>query len=106
MANVYSTVFLRNSTTIEIQTDPVPPGFVWILRDLDITGPGLDASALNVAIVTTQLIYVAGAAPPDPPNFPWRGRQVLEEGEYVAFTPLGTTATWSIHASGYVLTLP
>jgi hypothetical protein len=106
MANVYSDVFLRNFTTEDLSTDPVPPGFVWIIRDIDVTSNASDTSALLIVIGTVSLYYLAGGTGPDPPNFAWRGRQVLKEGEYVDFQPLGATATWHINVSGYVLTLP
>lgn len=84
----------------------VPAGHVYVVRDIDAleisgTRPAEFFFASQVG-VSVQNFFVATTA--DPGNIQWRGRQVYNEGERVAFSVF--TGLWSIACSGYDLTLP
>lgn len=84
----------------------VPAGFVYVLRDIDM----FEETAAGSTILTVRnqtggvLIQVQAGTTISSRNWEWRGRQVYNEGEQVAF--LAVVGQWSVAASGYQLTLP
>lgn len=84
----------------------VPDGLVYVVRDIDVvneTGASTDEMVVfnqtgGHLFVIRQAHEIVGF------NFAWRGRQVYNVGEQVAFQ--STAGTWSVSCSGYQLTLP
>lgn len=115
MATVYSTHLL--SATVLTPGTPqaflTPPGFVCVLRDVDVfANLGVSAGDLILADSYTgagfwyiDTTHISGFN-----SFQWRGRQVFPyvEGEAQGFqfeTDAGTN-TWYVRASGYLLSQP
>lgn len=105
-STVYSNVFLREYTEVDLSTDLVPDGVVWIIRDIDISADIVSASGLYCYIGSVLLFNLQLSGSSGIENYGWRGRQVLRPGEYVEFQPTGATNYWHLNVSGYVLTLP
>jgi hypothetical protein len=84
----------------------VPAGLVYVVRDIDAFDD--TAGASDNLIVFNQLSGVLiswqGPSLAANGNYSWRGRQVYNEGEQVAFRAF--VGTWAIACSGYQLTLP
>lgn len=84
----------------------VPPGLVYVVRDIDAYESSGIANANMVLLGQTGGIIwnPTRGSSTGVINPQWRGRQVYQDGEQVAFeVGLGT---WSISCSGYQLTLP
>jgi hypothetical protein len=103
---VYSTRFYQVSLLVGSDSIVVTPGYIWIVRDIDVTnrtGGGSDQfiwfGPLNQVIwityVSDDLAFHSAQ---------WRGRQVFREGEAMTFD--AGTGTWDVTVSGYALTLP
>ena len=85
----------------------VPPGFIWILRDIDAYG--------NMGVFDTAHLFVTGGAgqtivwmdwPNDSQSHQqWQGRQVLNAGDQLQVENLGS-APIDVSISGYSLTAP
>lgn len=84
----------------------VPPGFIYVLRDVDInTETGAAGDVFTVlSPLNLNLFIVRTSDPQGGTNRQWRGRQVYSPGEKVGFKSFG--GTWDVMASGYQLSLP
>lgn len=84
----------------------VPDGLVYIVRDIDAFDDSAGSS--DNLVVFNQLggILVSWIGPSIASigAYQWRGRQVYNEGEQVAFRSFG--GSWAVACSGYQLTLP
>ena len=111
MANIYSVVMFQlgpGSFGGAYETTPVPDGYIWIVRDIDIKSPGVPWTrtyGLNITDGEQAPLYVTDHhnAPGGTYSF-WRGRQVLQAGDTLLITVV--EAGWSIRISGYQLTAP
>lgn len=84
----------------------VPNGLVYVVRDIDIwasSGANNDELIMYSQVLGALHVWKFTTGVSDG-NFSWRGRQVYNTGEQVAFQSL--QGTWSIACSGYQLTLP
>lgn len=84
----------------------VPAGLIYVLRDIDVVYRSSTAGDSMVVFNPTLGLLVAYEYDPPPPVsvYQWRGRQVYNVGERVGFRSFG--GTWSVCASGYMLSLP
>lgn len=106
MAVVYSTLLVAEQGLSAPLSLTVPPGYIWILRDLDLyNGGGLGSAELFLVGSSGQAIYWARQTPgSDASVFQWRGRQVIEGGQSVTVNV--TSGDWDVSLSGYVLSQP
>lgn len=109
MPTVYSTVFITGNTSGGAPIYTVPPGFVAVLRDVDVYNNSLLAAELFLEDSQTgQTIwrvdnnaFIPGASIG---SSQWNGRQVFEAGGGFLF--LATAGVWDVRASGYLLVAP
>jgi hypothetical protein len=104
-APAYSTRFYAVSTLSdeEIVVGPVPDGYIWVLRDLDVHFPevveiqnfNLKGSAAQVIVSFSSITLQGGSNQ-------WHGRQILFAGETFALTVSGADGA-DVTISGYVL---
>lgn len=104
MANVYSTRFLAWAADESPPAYTVPAGYVAVVRDADIYSGGGEET--NWVLSVNEIAHFAAG------QFnilalaqtaQWRGRQVLNPGEFLVFASDGSTDGM---VSGYLLALP
>ena len=104
MAPVYSSRFAGIQGLDGVAGFTVPPGVVWVLRDLDAYYNGFTVASIHLLGSTMQTIWYNGFGGGGNPQYAsWRGRQVLNPGEGFQLT---TDQAIDVTVSGYVLTLP
>lgn len=104
MSNVYSTRALAWSADESPPPYEVPTGYVFVVRDADIYSGG--GALINwVLSVNTVAHFAAGQFTIEAlaQTAEWRGRQVLNPGEFLVFASDGPTDGM---VSGYLLALP
>lgn len=104
MANVYSQRFLAWAADESPPPFEVPTGYVAVVRDADIYSGG--GAIINwVLSVNTIAHFAAGEFTIEAvaQTAQWRGRQVLNPGEFLVFASDGATDGM---VSGYLLSLP
>lgn len=100
-APVYSVKLVQATGTTSLDVGPVPPGEVWILRDLDMycNNGGVSPSDAFLRGALGQAIWWNSNAPGS--NYAsWRGRQVLNEGEHFFWS---SGSPCDVTVSGYQL---
>lgn len=104
MSNVYSTRFLAWAASESPPAFTVPMGYVAVVRDADIYSGG---GALTNWVLSVNLVahFAAGQFTIEAlaQTAQWRGRQVLNPGEFLVFAADGSTDGM---VSGYLLALP
>jgi len=104
VANVYSQRFLAWAADESPPPFEVPTGYVAVVRDADIYSGG--GAIINwVLSVNTIAHFAAGEFTIEAvaQTAQWRGRQVLNPGEFLVFASDGATDGM---VSGYLLSLP
>jgi hypothetical protein len=88
---------------LPVQGPPVPPGYIWVVRDITATGfTGEDSAALYTNIGEFIVPFDTEASPgPNGQGFHWEGRAAVVAGDSIAFQ--GETGGWAIYVTGYVL---
>lgn len=98
---VYSTRFLAWSSETTPGPYEVPAGYVLVLRDLDVYSGG--GAIISWKLSVNDVATITGGQFTDesiPQTATWRGRQVLQAGEFLTFASDGATDGL---ASGYLL---
>lgn len=114
MAPAYSTRFLLGTCepfVPYIVSDPVPTGFIWVIRNVTFQQTGNFGGFLNIwmpddpvspetgtVVLSQELYHIFGAA-----NIEYR--QVLNAGEVVAAQGVSLVSAVSVIISGYQLSL-
>jgi hypothetical protein len=106
---VYSTQFACQAVTDtgahSLYT--VPDGYRAVLRSVDLVYSSTAAALAILRLAGTALLIITVPAGGPPINLPWRGHQVLDEGEVLDLDTSGLTDGYvTVIASGYELTLP
>lgn len=90
------------------QSGPVPAGFVWVVRDIDLIYTDIAYSYTDGFEFTADdhspLWTLPDGGYPANTSVHWRGRQVLEAGDHLNCS--GTLQKLSFRVSGYQLSLP
>jgi len=82
----------------------VPPGVVWVVRDIDaFFGGGVSGGALNVTGTLGQTFAYFPYTGLVSSSFEWRGRQIFDAGDAWGFV---SGAGVDLTISGYELSLP
>lgn len=104
MANVYSTRFVAWAASMLPPAFEVPAGYVAIVRDIDVWSGGGAMINWQVEVIEGAK-FAAGQFTIESiaQTAQWRGRQVLEPGEFLEFQSDGPTDGL---ISGYLLGLP
>lgn len=103
MANVYSVQFYEGRD-VSSATLTVPPGLIWIVRDIDaFFGGGLSGDACNFVGSLGQTFAYFSYIALISTGFTWRGRQVFNPGQTFGFV---SGEGVDVTISGYQLTLP
>lgn len=110
MAQVFSHLLAYwNPPSPSLGTFPVDAGTKWVVRDIDAfcdyggewrAVNGLFVYAQNGGPIWTLWPHEARTQV----HYPWRGRQVLEEGDELQIDTFDNA--WVVRVSGYKLTLP
>lgn len=102
MAVPYSHRFLAWSASMTPPAYEVPSGYVAVIRDLDVWSGG--GSIINWTLAVNTVAKIAGGAftlISEQQVATWRGRQIVQAGEFITFTSDGATDGM---VSGYLLT--
>jgi hypothetical protein len=107
MAALYSTKFYEAFYVPagSASSGPVPDGFVWVVRDIDLTTGGEIYAYLGGISIFTDVggplyqVYAPGAYGAS--YYAWRGRQVLEAGDRITLAT--ADSVWIARISGYTL---
>lgn len=100
--SVYSVRFVAEHESSGLVSYTVPSDYVAILRDVDVTNTGGVSGAFvvygpgGINFWEWAPVYSATA-----PSASWRGRQVYNPGDVMAFQ--GVTSVYDYMASGYLL---
>ena len=104
MGAVYSTRFLAWAADESPPAYTVPDGYVAVVRDLDVWSGG--GAMINWQLAVNEIAkFAAGQFTIESlaQTAQWRGRQVLNAGEFLVFSSDGALDGM---ISGYLLTLP
>lgn len=109
MPNVYTELLftVSNGGPGNVVSDTVPSGFVWVVRDVTVTTPGIPFSNDGGWELYSSSGPIFGATSGETcggRTFYWEGRQVVDTGDHLTFH--GVAAGYGMAVSGYVLTLP
>jgi hypothetical protein len=106
LAALYSTLFAAVNVTA-VTNDPVytvPPGFVAVLRDVDVVSIGSSGNLLFIAEQTSGLSFIAFNEAAADVSVQWQGRQVFPAGQVMYVRAV--TGQWLVRMSGYLLSMP
>ena len=89
---------------VPVASTPVPQGFLWVLRCMDVTSTESSSSPFWVAMNPgwIEMWHIDPSAWSAGNHFQWKGRQVLNAGQYI-HANLPSQA--SFVASGYQLSV-
>lgn len=114
MASLYSDRLFQASTFTDTDefVGPVPPGVIWVVRDVDVLFPdvveiqtftfGIEPGPPEITSPVVKL-WSAASTPVQGSSAQWRGRQVLLAGDRLWFQSTGADGV-DFAVSGYVLT--
>ena len=110
-APVYSKLLMGVFTSLPSEqfTNKPPPGFIWIVRDIDVyLGAGGSPTAMDVQVNDHSgdpyFVPITLNNPTAPFHAQWRGRQVIPSDATLIANFVG--GPWSLSISGYELSLP
>lgn len=101
--NVYSTRFALEKNSTAWTSVDVPPGVVWVVRDISVVWGGL-VSANGVFALGNVGFFSYNFAPVGPKSDHWDGRAVMYQGDHLDQSGAGDGVDFVI--SGYQLFLP
>lgn len=110
MATLYSARFfdVGESSAGESDSQDVPSGFVWVVRDIqawNYQAPPQALSGFRVQRASGGIIFAVGPIDAQAGRlYQWQGRAVLNAGEVL--TEYFPDAEWSMMISGFALTAP
>jgi hypothetical protein len=106
-APVYSTCFVQEKGLSSNAVYAVPPGFVAVMRDIDLYGNVVADGDVFVQGAQGQTIWWVGFNVGERKVSQWSGRQVFQPLDTIIVNPqLGPLDAIDITISGYLLTLP
>jgi hypothetical protein len=107
MASIYSKQFVLGVATVgHSPSATVPPGVVWIVRDIVVEGITDPGSGGGIACVLSLLQLFSWFLPVNSViNRSWEGRIVLPAGATIVFA-VTDAGTFNCYAGGYELTAP
>lgn len=100
---VYSTRFILRASVVGPQSFAVPPGYLAVVRDVDVTTEPTGGCNVLLFVGGALLWIVELGLEPQFTYQAWRGRAVANALDIIE---LDTTDTASGHVSGYLLTSP
>jgi len=104
VATVHSSQFWAGPvSTSSVSSGAVPPGFIWIVRDVTAVFVASSSDELQVISEVSGVGWFFDQSDTDRMGH-WEGRQVLYEGDSLSL--VSVASDWLVGVSGYILSLP